>query len=237
VEETPELRLAIENLYAIFASYPLRDDTNACPCCHSPDDEKRLHGKPLRKMNLDDLAEYATGALSVWGDETDFKHFLPRIFELSVAHGQEFVDPEMVFNKLHLGEWRYWPDAEQRAVEHFFDALWRCILDGQPHEYYGWEIEGWLCGIAHAVGDLSPYLETWSVMETENARLNLAAFIADTDFADPSCRATAYWEERAESFAEVGAWVRGIVVKEKMKTIAAEYSQYDFVERAYISLP
>jgi hypothetical protein len=74
-------------------------------------------------------------------------------------------------------------------------------------------------------------------METENARLNLAGFIADTDFANPNCHATAYWEERAELFEEVGTWVRGNVVKEKMKAIAAEYPQYDFVERAYISLP
>ena len=237
MEETNELRVAIENLYATFASYPLRDDTNACTCCHSPEDEKRLHRVPLRRLASGDLEAYAVDALFVWGNETDFKHFLPRIFELAATHGDEFVDPEVVFNKLHHGEWRHWPDAEQRAVEQFFGALWGHILDSQPHEYYGWQIEGWLCGFAQAVGDLSPYLKTWVALETENARLNLAGFIADTDFADPHCHATAYWEERAESFAEVGAWVRGIVVKEKMKTIAAEYPQYDFVERAYISLP
>jgi hypothetical protein len=38
-------------------------------------------------------------------------------------------------------------------------------------------------------------------------------------------------------FDEVGAWVRSETVKAKMTTIAAEYPQYDFVERAYISLP
>lgn len=237
MEKTTELRLAIENLYATFASYSLRDDTNACPCCHSLEDEKRVHRKLLRKLNPGNLEQYATDALFVWGDEADFKHFHPRIFELSAAHGEEFVDPEVVFNKLHHGDWRHWPDAEQRAVEDYFHALWECILDGQPHEHYGWEIEDWLCGIAQAVGDLSLYLKMWAAMETENARLNLAGFIADTDFANPSGQATACWEGRADSFAVFGAWVRGNVVKEKMKTIAAEYPQYDFVERAYISLP
>jgi hypothetical protein len=29
----------------------------------------------------------------------------------------------------------------------------------------------------------------------------------------------------------------GDVVKEKMKAIAAKYPEYDFVERAYVSLP
>ena len=211
MEETNELRVAIENLYTAFADYPIRDDTNACPCCHSPEDEKRLHRTSLRKLNLGDLEKYATDALFVWGNETDFKHFLPRIFELAVAHGEEFVHPQVVVNKLHHGDWRYWPDAEQRAVEHFFHALWRCILDGQPHEYYGWQIEDWLCGIAQAVGDLSPYLNAWAAMETENARLNLAGFVADTDFANPNCHATDYWEERAELFAEVGVGVRAML--------------------------
>jgi hypothetical protein len=73
-------------------------------------------------------------------------------------------------------------------------------------------------------------------METENANLNLAGFIADTDFADPNSRTTAYWADRAELFAEVGTWVRGDFVREKMKRIASEYPQYDFVERAYTSL-
>jgi hypothetical protein len=237
VEETSELRVAIENLYVAFAPYPLRDDTNPCPCCHSPEDEKQLHRASLRNLSTEHLQQYATDALLVWGSEPDFKHFLPRIFELEVANGWEWVDPEVIFNKLRHGEWRYWPEAEQRAIEQFFAALWACILDGQPHQDYGWEIEGWLCGIAQAVGDLSPYLEAWTVMETKNASLSLASFIVWTDFADPNSRPGAYWEERAELYAEVGAWVRGDVVREKMKTIAANYPEYDFVERAYVSLP
>jgi hypothetical protein len=80
-------------------------------------------------------------------------------------------------------------------------------------------------------------LEAWTGSDTENANLNLASFIAETDFADPNNRPTAYWETSAELFAQVGAWVRGDVVKEKMKAIAAKYPEYDFVERAYVSLP
>jgi hypothetical protein len=194
VDETNELRAAIENLYATFASYQLREDTNACPCCHGPEDEKRLHRAPLRRLTPGDLEAYAFDALYVWGDETDFKHFLPCIFELS-THGDEFVDQQVVLKKLDHSEWRYWPEAEQRAVEQFFGALWEHVLDRQPHECYGWQIEGWLCGFAQAVSDLSPYLRTRVALETENARLNLAGFIADTDFADPHCHATAYWEE------------------------------------------
>jgi hypothetical protein len=61
------------------------------------------------------------------------------------------------------------------------------------------------------LADLSPYLNAWVAIETENARLNLARFIADTDFGNPSRHANAFWEERAELFAQVAAWVRSDV--------------------------
>ena len=94
MQETSELRTVIESLYEIFATYPLRADTNACACCHSAYDAQRLHMKPLRKLNADDWRQYAGDALFVWGEVDDFKHFLPRIFELEVAHGDSFVDPQ-----------------------------------------------------------------------------------------------------------------------------------------------
>ncbi len=94
MQETSELRTVIESLYEIFVTYPLRADTSACACCHSAYDEQRLHTKPFRKLNADDLRQYAGDALFVWGEVDDFKHFLPRIFELEVAHGDSFVDPQ-----------------------------------------------------------------------------------------------------------------------------------------------
>src|SRR5438128_4456433 len=193
MQETSELRTVIESLYEIFATYPLRADTNACACCHSAYDAQRLHMKPLRKLNADDLRQYAGDALFVWGEVDDFKHFLPRIFELEVGHGTSFVDPQVAFGKLNYGEWRRWSDAEQRSIERFLKALWDGVLETEPPEFNGMEIEDWLCGIAQAETRLSPYLGKWLEAETDNARLNLAAFIAHTDFAKPNRRPSDYW--------------------------------------------
>lgn len=237
MEETVELRDAIENLYETFASYPLRDDTNACACCHSTSDERRLHTKPLRKLNENDLRQYAADAILVWGDANDFKHFLPRIFELTVTCGDAFEDPQVVFGNLYHAEWRYWTDVEQQGVQRFLKTAWECVLSAKPHEYCEWEIEDWLCGFARAGSPLSPYLATWLATDTVNAQLNLAAFLAGSGFLKPNCDATDYWVDRRESFAEVVAWVRSDAVKAKMTKIATEFPQYDFVERAYISLP
>jgi hypothetical protein len=237
LEETAELRRAIENLYETFKSYPLRDDTNACSCCHNPSDEKRLHAKPLRKLNEGDLRQYTADALVVWGDADDFRHFLPRIFELLAAHGDAFEDPQVVIGKLYHAEWRTWPEVEQQSVELFLNVAWDRVLNAEPRKYCEWEIEDWLCGFARAGSPLSPYLATWLATDTINARLNLAAFLADSRFLKPNCDATDYWGDHSESFAEVASWVRSSAVKEKMTQIVTEFSQYDFVERAYILLP
>ena len=48
------------------------------------------------------------------------------------------------------------------------------------------EIEDWLCGIAQAEAQLSPYLGKWLATETDNARLNLAAFKVTLIEAEPT---------------------------------------------------
>lgn len=236
MQETVELRAAIENLYAVFSTFPLREDTNACACCHKPGEERRLHEKPLRELRPQNLEQYAWDALFVWGSVDDFKHFLPRIFELAAAHGNEFADPPVVFNKLYHGEWHYWPETERRAVQEYLKALWNCVINSPPDEYHGEEIEDWLCGIAQAESDLLPYLNTWNGLSTENAVFNLASFIAETDFADPGRRATAFWEERGELLNQVAAWVRSEEVIARLRTLASECPDNAFVERAITAL-
>jgi hypothetical protein len=236
MKHTLELQTAIESLYTIFAEYPLRANTDPCPCCHSAHDEELLHMKPLRKLSTGDLRQFATDALSVWGGSDDLKHFLPRILELSVEQPDTFVDPQVALNKLQYGDWRSWPAKEQRGIEQFLVAMWDSVLDTE-HDFWDWEVEDWLCGVAQAEAQLSPYLARWLAADSDNARLNLAAFIANTDFAKLIQVPENYWSARSELFWEVAAWVRSEAVKIKMSNIVADFPQYDFVERAYISLP
>lgn len=71
---TPELSEAVDNLYRTFEEYRRRSNTEPCPHCHTPEQECRLHSKPLHKLTADDLKEYASDALYTWGTEHDFKH-------------------------------------------------------------------------------------------------------------------------------------------------------------------
>jgi hypothetical protein len=232
VLQTSELRDAVEDLYGVFAAYPLREDTNACRCCHTPEDEQRLHRKELRKLGSEELERYATDALFVWGGVDDYKHFLPRIFELSAEHAGNFLDPPMVSNKLYHAEWWGWPHSERRALERFLNALRRNVIDEPGYEIYGDEIEDWICGLAQAVPDLSPFLNLWLALETENASLNLARFIVETEFVK-SARACNFWVDGCDLFDRVVKWVRSEAVKEKIRVTAGKHGGYGFVEMAH----
>lgn len=99
---------AIEHLYYTFQNYRLKTSINACPHCVADSDHAKLHPKRLRDLTDSDLEKYAFKALTTWGDADDFRHFLPRLFELEALYPQRIVglvDPEILFGKLAYAQW------------------------------------------------------------------------------------------------------------------------------------
>lgn len=122
------VRAAVEGLYRTFARYPLRAVIHSCPHCKLEDAETRLHVAPLRRLSRDELAVYAAKAMMTFGDEDDFRHFLPRIAELAADRGGWGV-PELC-RKLAYARWDSWPEPERAAVERWLDALEGAAADG-----------------------------------------------------------------------------------------------------------
>ncbi|MEQ9501427.1 MAG: hypothetical protein RIT81_31445 [Deltaproteobacteria bacterium] len=120
---TSELRASIEGLYDAFATYPLRATVPGCPHCELERAERALHARPLRELSWDDLGVFVFKAMTTFGEEEDFKHFLPRILELHAR--KPFAakhDVDVVFGKLNYASSERWPDAERAAVRHFIDS-------------------------------------------------------------------------------------------------------------------
>ncbi len=148
---------AIERLYTSFAGYPLPGNTGMCYHCYDPEEELKLHSKPLRDLSGDDLDLYSWKALSTWGDDYIFRHFLPRLFELAFQIPASVLDPEDIAGKLNLAEWRTWPVDEIEAVQSFLMAAWEYALASDDYS----EIDDLLSAIGQAEDDMSPYLEAW----------------------------------------------------------------------------
>lgn len=164
MDEDERLRAAVERLYTEFELYPLKPVTDVCWHCHSPEEEHALHLVPMRQMTADNLKGFASDVLMTWGDLADFKHFLPRLFEIvAVDHfTDDYPDIETVLGALDRGDWTTWPAAEQQAVREFLGAFWTESLNSWPSNY---EIETVLAAIAEAEADLSPYLAAWDSAE------------------------------------------------------------------------
>lgn len=122
---------AIAGLYAVFARYPQRA-IEACPCCVSSEDLTRLARLPLRRLTERHLSTYAVKALTTWGDEADFKHFLPRLFELALDSDSWPLDLDHLAIKLEYAEWQRWPEHERAAVAELFAAAFTVAVDSDP---------------------------------------------------------------------------------------------------------
>ena len=232
----PDLNSAIEELYEAFKEYPLPASMTPCPCCHSVDSERPLYSRPLRELRPKDLEQYARDALLVWGGVNEFKHFLPRIFEIA-AFGAPlpFPEREIVFSKLDHGEWRAWPRQEQQSVQNFLLKLWRSALEQPPCRdlQIGPETEGWLCALAQTRADLSPYLNQWleATTSSPNAAWNLAALIYRTGL--PQSRFTAmsaFWQDHEEQLMQVSAWLHSDAVQKSLETAAHLPANQAFAE-------
>src|SRR5476649_249605 len=63
---------ANEHLKQVFSKYPYPRDIVGCPCCVREDDRESLkHGN---------LEKYLWKAMTTWGGENDFKHYIPQLF-------------------------------------------------------------------------------------------------------------------------------------------------------------
>ncbi|HVP11838.1 MAG TPA: hypothetical protein VMV94_11695, partial [Phycisphaerae bacterium] len=114
-----------------------------------------------------------------WGTVNDFKHFLPRIFELMVfkdIYGGG-TDSVFVISKLIEGKWRSWPKIDQDAVMGFLFAWWRLALASHPYCDVP-EPQEVLGALIRLQFGLSDWLTVWdqAVGHSVHATLQLASF-------------------------------------------------------------
>lgn len=176
-EQAQALQPAIKGLYKAFARYPLRSRVEGCPHCVSADDNTVLHSRPLEQLGAGDLSRYAFKAMSTWGDDEDFRHFLPRLLELLAFDPHLAINPEILIGKLHDARWRSWPGEEQRAIEAYLAATWRAVLASYSSMRPYWDAGTGLCAIAQAADDLAAYLDHWRQDRSMVGRHHLANFV------------------------------------------------------------
>lgn len=172
------LQNSIENLYRVFALYPLKSRIEGCPCCVKNKDNSVLHSKNLRDLTGEDLSYFGFKAMTTFGDVEDFKHFLPRLFEIMVEKDLAYNE-EILFGKLDYGKWQTWAKTEREAVENFFIELVREITNSESEENY--LVETCFVGIAIAVEEIAPYFNLWFEDLNNQKIKNFAYFVTENN--------------------------------------------------------
>jgi hypothetical protein len=110
-------------------------------------------------------------------NDRDYRHFLPRIFELAVSDPVWLgTEPPVMASRLNMARWRTWPVEQQSAVRRVFHAALEAMIERHPDEWPS-EAENWFCGIANLGEPVAQPFERWRTSSSANAALNMASFI------------------------------------------------------------
>lgn len=142
---------AIDGLYAAFSGYSAPVEMEMSDRRDPEEELGALRRFPLRSVPATGIDNYAEHALTTVGNVNLLKYALPRLLELTACEAL-LTDAENVLNKLELGGWRSWPEAERSAISAFLQAWWAHVLESEvrPSE---WRALTVLCSVTQT--DLS----------------------------------------------------------------------------------
>jgi hypothetical protein len=198
---TEELKIAIQNLYDTFSIYPFKSTMEGCPCCVSDSDKEKIHSKPLKDLNEDDLSRYAFKAMTTWGDTDDFKHYLPRIFEL-LATTDFIVDTFIVLGKLEYGKWQEWSNDEKATITNFLFAWWTNTT--KHNSYFNKEA---FTEIYKLTGDIEQLLNSWTISIEDNSFSNFVDLVYNY-YNDLTGKKTEFREIDNASVEKLIKWIK-----------------------------
>jgi len=173
---TDRLKISIEKLYDTFAKYqglskldgsPLYDDLGIW--------NKELRNKKLRELTDEDLSRFAGKVILTWGDENDYRFYLPRILELTA----ELKTPYQIwtlYSRLEDANWKTWVIEEQAAINEFTIELW-CKLLCDSSEKAEWEFKDYFHAIANFYADFSQLLKIWEINDSFASIKHLTNYI------------------------------------------------------------
>lgn len=175
-EMTPQLAAAVDKLYQVFSKYAGNPHMEGS--LYYGDLETwnaELFSKPLQALAASDLNRFTGKAMTTWGTVDDFKHFLPRILELTAAWDAPH-DVSILFGKLSHGEWHSWAETEQASIREYMLALWETLLQDGSGEAAS-IFQEYFSVLGNHYPGLTELLETWERHTSKTAIKRLANFV------------------------------------------------------------
>jgi hypothetical protein len=174
---TDRLKISIDKLYDTFAKYQGLSKLEGSPLYDNYIKSWRsvLISKKLRDLTDKDLSLFAGKVILTWGDENDYKFYLPRILELT-AELKTPYDIWTLYSRLEDADWKTWNEDEQTAINNFTLELWNNLLNDNS-EKAEWEFIDYFHTIANFYPDFSQVLKVWETNDSFAAVKHLTNYI------------------------------------------------------------
>jgi hypothetical protein len=173
---TDRLKISIEKLYDTFAKYQGLSKLEGSPLYDYLETwNKQLRSKKLRELTDDDLSLFAGKVILTWGDENDYRFYLPRILELT-AELKTPYDIWTLYSRLEDANWKTWNTEEQTAINEFTIELWNNLLNDNS-EKAEWEFKDYYHSIAYFYPNFSEILKVWETNDSFASIKHLTNYI------------------------------------------------------------
>jgi hypothetical protein len=145
--------------------------TCASRCCAPPTPSESCHDP--------DIGTYAFKAMTTWGDADAYRHFLPRILELTDCgrSGLPGMSFSVIRDKLERARWSDWPQPAHDAIERFLDASFRQNLAADALDR---SLVVTLEELSELKRDIAPWLDEWGGDTSLRSLHHLAVSVRDT---------------------------------------------------------
>ena len=175
---TEELKLIIEELYSTFGKYKTKSKLEGSPIY---DDltiwVKELKSKELKKLSEEDLSRFAGKVILTWGNEDDYKYYLPRIFELTALYKTPY-DIWTLYSRLEDANWLKWDIDEQNLINKFTLELWNNILN-ENSETVNYLFKDYFHTFAFYFPNFSIILDKWETHKNPTSTIHLSNYILE----------------------------------------------------------
>jgi hypothetical protein len=227
---TDKLEITIERLYDTFAKYQGKSKLEGSPLYDDLDTwNKELQSKNIRELTNEDLSKFAGKVILTWGDENDYRYYLPRILELTAKLKTPY-DIWTLYSRLEDANWKTWDINEQTAINEFSLELWNKLLNDNS-EKAEWEFKDYFHAIANFYPDFSQILKVWetnnsfaSIKHLTNYIFEERQYLFDNNFIN-SC------EKNTKNINEFKAWLISDMIIEKIEQAFYDNEKDEIAER------
>ena len=225
-----KLKISIDNLYTIFARYGGNSRMDGSPNYGDKVNEwnRNLYSKPLKELSDKDLSRFTGKSMTTWGEVDDYKHFLPRIFELTALYKTPY-EIWIAFSKLEFGNWRNWLPEEQAAINDYMISLFENLLNDDS-ELAELNFVDYFTSISNFYLGSVSLIELWDKIETKASFKHLSLLIIEHYKSVFSKGRIKGFDYTSKNIEELKKWLLRKTTIEKFEKAFFLYEKEDFAE-------